>query len=164
MKVRVVDRWWGVDPATGKKTVKKANSGQRVRWQVTHDAEQPNGTRKLVSKNFDRVVDAEEYRTRTAHELRELRYRRREITKKTHADAAAAWFSSTKKPTGSSLMRYRDALDIWVLPAWSRQTLSTVPHTEIDEWVTAMLDGTSPYAEGRKVRGTGMAPSGLTAI
>lgn len=164
MRVWIVDRWLGVDPATGKKTVKKAAHGTGVRWQVTHYAEQPNGTRKLVSKNFERLADAEEFRTRTAHELREGSYRPKEITKKTFADAAAAWFSSKKKPTGSSLLRYRDALDIWVLPAWGRRTLSTIHRTEIDEWVTAMLDGTAPHAEGRKVRGNGMAPSGLTAV
>jgi integrase len=164
VQVWVVDRWWGVDPATGKKTIKKANFGQGVRWQVAHYAEQQNGTRKLVSRNFERAVDAEEYRTRTAHELREGSYRPREITKKTFADAAAAWFSSKKKPTGSSLLRYRDALDIWVLPAWGRRTLSTIHRIEIDEWVTAMMNGTAPHAEGRRVRGNGMAPSGLTAI
>jgi hypothetical protein len=121
-----IDRWWGTDPTTGKKSVKKANFGKGVRWQVAHYAEQPNGTRKLVSKNFERAADAEEYRTRTAHELREGSYRPREVTKKTYADAAAAWFSSKKKPTGSSLLRYRNALDIWVLPAWEQRTLSTI--------------------------------------
>ena len=51
-----------------------------------------------------------------------------------------------------------------MLPAWGRRTLSTIHRTEIDEWATAMLDGTAPNAEGRKVRGNGMALSGLTAV
>lgn len=164
MRVWIVDRWWGTDPETGKKSVKKANFGKGVRWQVTHYAEQTDGTRKLVSKNFERLADAEEFRTRTAHELREGSYRPKEIAKKTFADAAAAWFSSKKKPTGSSLLRYRDALDIWILPAWGRRTLATIHRTEIDEWVTALSDGTAPSAAGRRVRGSGMSPAGLTSI
>lgn len=164
MRVWVVDRWMGIDSRTAKKIVKKANYGKGVRWQVAHYAERPDGTRKLGSKNFERAADAEEYRTRTAHELREGSYRPREITKKTYANAAAAWFSSKKKPTGSSLLRYRDALDIWVLPTWGRRTLSTIHRTEIDEWVTAMMDGSAQHAEGRRVRGNGMSPAGLTSV
>jgi hypothetical protein len=67
MRVWIVDRWLATDPNTGKKTVKKASYGTGVRWQVTHYAESTDGSRKLVAKNFERLVDAEEYRTHTSH-------------------------------------------------------------------------------------------------
>jgi integrase len=73
-----------------------------------------------------------------------------------------AWFSSKKKPTGSSLLRYRDALDIWALPDRGRRTLSTIKRSDIDDWVTALIAGTAPHEPGRRVRG--LNPAGLTAV
>jgi hypothetical protein len=70
LKVWITERWIGVDPAT-KKTLKKANFGSGSRWQLSHYAEQSDGTKKLVARNFERLVDAEAFRTKTEHELRE---------------------------------------------------------------------------------------------
>lgn len=75
MKVWITDRWWAIDAATGKKTIRKANNGSGSRWQVSHYAEQVDGTKKLVSKNFERLGDAEAFRTKTEHQLREGSYR-----------------------------------------------------------------------------------------
>lgn len=164
MKVWITDRWWALDPDTGKKTVKKANNGSGSRWQVSHYAEQADGTRKLVSKNFERMMDAEAFRTKTEHQLREGSYRLSDRTKRTFADAAFAWLDGKKKPTGASLLRYRDALELWSLPRWGNRTLSSIQKPEIDQWVTSLLNGSAPHSEGRRVRGGGFSPAGLTAV
>ena len=164
MKVWITDRWWGVDPVTKKKSVKKANFGSGARWQVSHYAEQSDGTRKLVAKNFERLIDAEAFRTKTEHELREGSYRSPEFAKKTFGDAAAAWLDGKKKPNGASLFRYRDALDIWALPTWSHRTLISIRRPEIEAWVSQLVEGTAKHADGRRVRGKGLSPAGLTAV
>ena len=90
MRVWITDRWMGADPDTGKKTVKKARYRIGSRWQVSQYAEQVDGTRRLVSRNFERLTDAEAFRTKTEHQVREGTYRPIELEKKTFADAAAA--------------------------------------------------------------------------
>ena len=164
LKVWITDRWMGVDPATKKKTVKKANFGSGSRWQVSHYAEQSDGTKKLVARNFERLVDAEAFRTKTEHELREGSYRSPEFAKKTFGDAAAAWLDGKKKPNGASLFRYRDALDIWALPTWSHRTLISIRRPDIEAWVSQLVEGSAKHAEGRRARGTGLSPAGLTAV
>ena len=64
MRVWITDRWMGADLTTGKKTVKKARDGVGSRWQVSQYAEQPDGTKRLVSRNFERLTDAEAFRPR----------------------------------------------------------------------------------------------------
>jgi len=164
VKVWITDRWWAVDPSTGKKTIKKANNGHGSRWQVSHYAEQHDGTRKLVSKNFERLGEAEAFRTKTEHQLREGSYRLPDQTRKTFADAAAAWLEGKKRPSGASLLRYRDALELWALPRWSNRSLSSIQRTEIDQWVSQLIEGSAPHAVGRRVRGGGLSPAGLTAV
>lgn len=164
MKVWITDRWMGVDPATKKKTVKKANFGIGSRWQVSHYAEQSDGTKKLVTRNFERLVDAEAFRAKSEDELREGSYRSPEFAKKTFDDAAAAWLDGKKKPNGASLFRYRDALDIWALPTWSHRTLISIRRPDIEAWVSQLVQGSANHAEGRRVRGTGLSPAGLTAV
>ena len=164
MKVWITDRWWGVDPVAKKKSVKKANFGSGARWQVSHYAEQSDGTRKLVAKNFERLIDAEAFRTKTEHELREGIYRSPEYAKKTFADAATVWLDGRKRPNGASLFRYRDALEIWALPTWAHRTLGSIRRTDIEAWVSQLVSGTAKHAERRRVRGKGLSPAGLTAV
>ena len=164
MKVWITDRWMGTDPTTKKKSVRKSNYGSGSRWQVSHYAEQTDGARRLVSRNFERLVDAEAFRTKTENQLREGIYRPVDVTKKTFRDAATAWLDGRKKPSGASLFRYRDALELWCLPRWGNRTLASLERTEIDAWVTALADGTAPHAEGRRIRGGGLSPAGLTAV
>lgn len=164
MRVWITDRWMGADPVTGKKTVKKARYGVGSRWQVSQYAEQTDGSRKLTSRNFERLSDAEAYRTKTEHQVREGSYRPLGLERKTFADAASAWMSGKKKPSGASLFRYRDALELWSLPKWSRRTLASIGREEIDAWVSELVDGTAPSAAGRRIRGGGLSPAGLTAV
>lgn len=164
MKVWITDRWWAIDPATNKKSVRKSDYGNGARWQVSHYAEQMDGTKKLISKKFARLADAEAFRTKTEHQLREGSYRLAEGTKRDFGEAAAAWLEGKKRPTGASLLRYRDALDVWSLPRWANRSLASMHRTEIDEWVSSLVDGSAPHAEGRRVRGGGLSPAGLTAV
>ncbi len=164
LKVWITDRWWGGDPVTKKKSVKKANFGSGARWQVSHYVEQSDGTRKLVAKNFERLIDAEAFRTKTEHELREGIYRSPEYAKKTFADAATVWLDGRKRPNGASLFRYRDALEIWALPTWAHRTLGSIKRTDIEVWVSQLVSGTAKHAEARRVRGKGLSPVGLTAV
>jgi len=154
----------GADPETGKKTVKKARYGIDSRWQVSQYAEQPDGTKRLVSRNFERLTDAEAFRTKTEHQVREGSYRPIELEKKTFADASAAWLAAKKRPSGASLFCYRDALDLWSLPKWSRRILASIRREEIDAWVTELVDGSAPSAAGGRIRGGWLSPAGLTAV
>jgi integrase len=164
MKVWITDRWWGADPATNKKTIKKSRFGIGSRWQVSHYAPGLNSTKSIVSKDFDRLADAEAFRTKTEHEMRAGIYIQPEIVALTFLDAAAAWLAGKKKPSGASLHRYTNALDIWVLPTWAGRTLSTIRRTEIDAWLSKLISGTAAHATGRRVSSAGLSPSSLAAV
>jgi hypothetical protein len=146
VKVWITDRWWGIDPATNKKTIKKARFGTGSRWQASQYVPGPNATKSIASKDFERLIDAEAFRTKTEHEVRAGLYVEPEIATRTLGDAAEAWMAGKKKPSGASLHRYKNALDIWVLPMWSRRTLATIRRTEIDAWLSGLADGTAIHA------------------
>jgi len=164
MKVWITDRWWGIDPDTHKKSIKKARYGKGSRWQVSQYVEGPGLTRRIASKDFQRLADAEAFRTKTEHDIRSGVYIGPEIASKTFSDAADAWMAGKKKPTGSSLRRYRDALDIWVLPTWSHRQLSNIRRTEIDDWLSDLITGAAVHAADRQVRGAGLSPASLAAV
>jgi hypothetical protein len=110
---------------SNKKTVKKARFGVGSRWQVNYYEETAEGGRKLISRGFKRLADAQALRTKTEHELREEIYRPLDLTKKTFADAATVWLESRRRPTGASLLGYRDALTVWSILKWGRRSLLT---------------------------------------
>jgi integrase len=157
VKVWIDDRWTKSD------STKNAAWGKGSRWRtVWMDPTKPG--KGETSKSFAKKADAEAYRTMMENSLRSQTYRAPELANKIFADAAEAWISGKKKPTGSSLKRYRDALDVWVLPQWGTRKLSTIEKTEIDEWVTALSNGTAPHADDRSVHGGGLSPNGVTAV
>jgi len=164
MKVWITDRWWGEDPTTHKKTRKKSDFGAGSRWQVSYYEEKNDGTRAIVSRKFAKLADAEAFRTRTEHQLREGSYLSQESLNRTLLDAANAWLASKKKPSGASLHKYRNGLEIWVLPAWGRRKLSTIQRTEIDLWLTSLADGTAPRDVTRRVKRGGMSPGGIAGV
>lgn len=155
MKVWIDDRWTKAD---GSKT---ANWGKGLRWRTVWT--DPT-TGKERSKSHKKKPDAEAYRTKMEDSLREGVYRAPELANKTFAEAAEAWLLGKKTPTGSSLKRYRDALDIWVLPQWGTRKLSAIQKTEIDAWVTALADGSAPHAEDRTVHGGGLSANSTKAV
>lgn len=164
MKVWITDRWWGVDPATNKKTIKKSRFGKGSRWQVSQYVSGSKASRSIASKDFERLVDAEAFRTKTEHEMRAGIYIEPDIADRTFSDAAAAWLEGKKKPSGASLHRYKSALDIWVLPMWAGRTLSTIRRTEIDTWLSGLMSGAAPHAPDRQVSKSGLSPSSLAAV
>jgi integrase len=155
MKSWVNDRW------TKKDGTPSDLHGKGTRWQTKWI---DPATVKEVSKSFAKKTDALEYRTYMENSLREGVYRAPELANKNFADAAEAWMSGKKKPTGSSMKRYRDALDLWVLPQWGSRKLSTIEKPEIDSWITALADGSAPHAEDRTVQGGGLSPNSITAV
>ncbi|TFC81164.1 site-specific integrase [Cryobacterium cheniae] len=157
MKVWINDRWNTVDGT------KNAAWGKGSRWRAVW-IDPTKAGKGETSKSFAKKADAEAYRAKMEDSLRAGTYRAPELANKNFAAAADAWFSGKKKPTGSSLKRYRDALDVWVLPKWGTRKLSTIEKTEIDEWVTALADGSAPHAEDRTVHGGGLSPNGITAV
>lgn len=164
MKVWITDRWWGLDPSTNKKTVKKARFGTGSRWQVSQYVLGPDSTRRIVSRDFDRLVDAQAFRTKTEHEVRAGIYQGPENDSKTFSDAANAWLIGKKKPSGASLHRYRNALDVWVLPHWSGRRLSSIRRSEIDAWLSDLMAGTATHRKSRQVPGAGLSPASLAAV
>jgi hypothetical protein len=57
-----------------KNTRKKTDRGAGSRWQLSHYEGRTDGTRVIVSRKFERLVDAETFRTKTGHQLREGNY------------------------------------------------------------------------------------------
>lgn len=121
-------------------------------------------TRKERSRAFKKKIDAEAFRTKTEDAMRVGSYRSPELENKIFSDAAEAWMSGKKRPIGASMKRYRDALDVWVLPQWGTRKLASIEKTEIDSWITALADGAAIHAEGRRVHGAGLSPSGIKAL
>jgi integrase len=154
----------GSDKVTGRRSVRKSLYGQGARWQVSFCAEQPDGSRALRSKNFETKSDAEAFRTLTEHELRAGIYRPPEALTRRFDAAAQTWWKSKRRPTGASLHRYRDALDIWVLPMWGQRTLAGITRPDVEGWVTQLIEGTALHATDRRARGGGFAPAGLRAV
>lgn len=103
-------------------------------------------------------------KAKTENDLREGVYRDPRLASKTFEDAAIAWLEGKKKPTGASMKRYRDALDVWALPKWSQRRLATIDKAELDAWLSALALGTVPHAEGREVRGGGLGPAAIKAV
>ena len=62
------------------------------------------------------------------------------------------------------MKRYRDALDIWVLPMWATRRLRTIQKVELDHWLTALAAGIAPHAANRRVKATGLSPSSIKAV
>jgi hypothetical protein len=141
VRVWITDRWMGSDKVTGRRSVRKSLYGQGARWQVSFYAEQPDGSRALRSKNFETKSDAEAFRTLTEHELRAGIYRPPEALTRRFDAAAQTWWKSKRRPTGASLHRYRDALDIWVLPMWGQRTLAGITRPDVEGWVTQLIEG-----------------------
>jgi integrase len=155
-----VDDLW-VNPKT---KTKKKNYGSGSRWQVTHYVERPDGTRAMRSKKFPTKSLADEFRARTEHDLRAGSYISPDLANTTFRDVAETWFSGRRKPAGSSLSKYRDALDVWVLPQWGNRKVASITKTEASEWVTALENGSAPHGEGRRVRGSGLGPAAVRAV
>lgn len=124
----------------------------------------PAGGTLLFSKDFERLSDAEEFRTRTENDMRTGICVEPETALPTFADAAEAWLASKKKPSGASLHRYQNALAIWVLPMWSQRKLSTVRRTEIDAWLSKLNAGTAVHPKDRQVSTADMSPASLAAV
>lgn len=163
MRAWITDRWMSADKLSGERA-RKSTYGQGARWQVSFYAERPDGTRAIRSRNFERKTDAEAFRTRTEHELRAGIYITPETLTRRFDAAAQAWWDSKRRPTGASLHRYRDALDIWVLPTWEQRTLASITRPDVEQWVSALIDGSAPSAVGRRTRGGGFSPAGLRAV
>lgn len=164
MRAWITDRWMSVDRTTGKRSVRKAAYGKGVRWQVSFYAEQADGSRAIRSRNFERKSDADAFRTRTEHESRTGVYLVPEDLTRRFDIAAQAWWETKRRPTGASLHRYRDALDIWVLPKWASRSLAAISRPDVESWVSQLVDGTAPSAAGRRTRGGGFSPAGLRSV
>ncbi len=159
MRVWINDLW--VNSRTKDKT---AQYGRGSRWQVAYYAESSDGARRLVSKKFRTKPMADEFRTKTDNDLREGLYQDPQLANKTVAQATDAWWDGKKRPSGASMKRYRDALDIWVLPMWATRRLHTIQKVELDHWLTALASGTAPHAADRRVNATGLSPSSIKAV
>ncbi|MXS73689.1 hypothetical protein CSIV_12465 [Microbacterium sp. CSI-V] len=160
-KVWITDRWFYTDgPRIGQK---KPTHGDGSRWMVQY-YETVNGERKMRSRSFPKKVDAESFKASTENALREGSYVSDEIRKKTVADAAAAWIASKKKQKPASLAKYADAVENYVLPRWGSTRLDAVTRTDIDQWVSALMDGSAPRREGMQGSAKGLAPASVAAV
>ena len=158
-KAWIADNWiYASGPRKGER---KPSYGTGLRWSVVHiDPE----TNKERAKKFGKKPDAEAYRARLEHSLREGSYIAPEVAALTVADAVEAWFSSKKKPGEASLAKYRNAIDNYVLPRWRGTRLSALKRTDVDEWVSALQDGSAPRRSGMRAHEGGLAPASIDGV
>lgn len=148
-KAWIVDQWKGARTGTGK------------RWRVVHLNPE---TRREVSKSFDRRPDAEAYRSKIEHSLRDDSYVSAETAALTVADAVAAWIGSKKEPGAASMAKYRNSISNYVLPRWGHVRLSAVKRIDVDGWVSALQDGSAPRREGMRALTGGLAPASIESV
>lgn len=153
-RVWIADRWFRTDKT------KKSAHGQGDRWRVVWlDPD----TRKERSRSFKKKTDADAFRTKTEDALRSGTYVSAEVAALTVGDAVEAWLNSKKKPKGSSMARYREAMENYVLPRWQKTLLTAVKRQDIDHWISALMDGSAPRREGMRVAKDGLSPASVQA-
>lgn len=160
-RVWIADRWMKRDPADPGKKVKSAAHGKGDRWRVVWT--NPN-TKRETSKSFSKKTDADAFRTKTEDSLRGGIYVTAEVAALTVGDAVAAWLASKKRPKGSSMARYREAMENYVLPRWKGTLLTAVKRQDIDAWISALMDGSAPRREDMKAHKGGLSPASLQAV
>jgi integrase len=148
-KAWIVDRWKG------------ERTGEGRRWRVVHI--DPD-TKRERSKSFDRKPDAEAFKTKTEHSLRDDSYQSPEVVALTVGDAVQAWLGSKQQPGAASMAKYRGSVENYVLPRWRTTRLSAVKRPNINRWVSDLREGTAPRREGMRERSGGLAPASIDAV
>jgi integrase len=159
-RVWISDLWFKRDKETGKK-VHSARHGHGNRWRVQWI--DPN-TRTAQSKSFAKKPDAEKHRAFTENSLREETYTSSEVKALTVGDAFDAWLTSKKHPKDSSLGSYRERIENYGRPRWANQKLSAVKRTDVDGWISALLDGIAPRREDMQGQPTPLSPATVRGL
>jgi integrase len=139
MKVWITNLW--VDKA-GRR---KANYGSGSQWRVDWYEVMPDGSKKIRSRKFSRKTDAEAFRTKSEHEMRSGIYRSPEFAEKTFAVLASEYMATKHSIKGSTRTRSERELRSWILPQWGNRKIGTITHSQVEQWVTALAEGTAPH-------------------
>ncbi|MFJ4160247.1 tyrosine-type recombinase/integrase [Microbacterium testaceum] len=160
-RVWIADRWMKRDPADASKKVKSAAYGKGDRWRVVWT--DPD-TKKETSKSFSKRADADAYRAKTEDSLRGGVYVTAQVAALTVGDAVTAWLASKKRPKGSSMARYKEAMENYVLPRWQGTLLTAVKRQDIDAWISALMDGSAPRRDDMRAHKSGLSPASVQAV
>lgn len=158
-KAWIADTW--VYASGPRKGERKPNYGTGRRWSVRHI---DPATKKERAKNFAKKPDAEAHAARVEHSLREGSYIAPEVAALTVTDAVEAWFNSKKRPGEASLAEYRNAIDNYVVPRWQGTRLSAVKRPDVDDWVSALQNGSAPRRSGMQAREGGLSSASLKGV
>ncbi|MBD0735293.1 tyrosine-type recombinase/integrase [Streptomyces sp. CBMA29] len=113
----------------------------RVRWYG------PDGKPKM--KTVQRKVDAEAERTRIESRLGDGSYRDPSAGRARLAEVAESWLAAQAHLKRSTHNRYRNVLDVHVLPRWGSTPLNSVRYDDVAEWLADLLSGEA--TGGRKL-------------
>ncbi|WAC68545.1 tyrosine-type recombinase/integrase [Microbacterium sp. SL75] len=117
-----------------------------------------------MSKSFDKKPDAEAHRAKIENSLRDDTYVSAETAALTVADAVTAWISSKKEPGDATMAKYNNAVNNYVIPRWGNTRLSAVKRTDVDQWVSALQNGSAPRRNGMKAHSGGLAPATIDGV
>ncbi len=158
-RVWITDLWYRDDADNPKRKIPTARHKKGSQWKVEWYEPQPDGTQMRRSRSFRKKSDAEGFKAKTEHSLREGSYQSADDAARTVGDAIEAWMVSKKAPKASSIGTYRDRIDNYVMPRWQHVRLSAVTRPEIDRWTLALLEGVAPHRTGMRGAGTPLSPA-----
>lgn len=127
------------------------------RWRVAWNEATPNGP-KTRAKLFASKQDAEAFKAELEDDIRMGRYIDPSARERPFAEVAEEWLTS-KKVKESTWLRYRDALDDYILPQWGSMSIGAITRPQIDEWVTQLSEGTATTNFARRKAKKPLAPS-----
>lgn len=142
----ITDRWTRspIDPTTKEpRDPKTAVYGKGARWRVDWYEEQNDGGRKQRAKSFRTKPLAEDFLASVEHDIRSGTYQRPEDGRRTVRDVAGLWLSSKRRLKASTARAYANDLRIWIYPTWGAKKLATITRNDVEQWLTALLDGTA---------------------
>jgi len=154
-RVWVADRWMRADKT------KKPAYGQGDRWRVVWiDPE----TKRERSRQFSKKTDADAFRAAKEHSLRDGAYVSPEVEAMTVGEVLTVWMSSKKRPKDSSLKKYEDAIAMYVRPRWGGVLLTAVQRPDVEQWLSALIDGSAPRKADARTKAVPLAPATAKAV
>jgi integrase len=126
--------------AAAKAAGRKCRMGRwRVRWF------DPGGAER--AKSFERKPDAERHRNEVETRLGDGSYRDPAAGKVKFEEVAESWIAAQAHLKRSSRNRYREVLDVYVLPQWGGHAVNRIDFEDIAAWIGTVIK--EPGAKGR---------------
>ena len=116
--------------------------GRGKRWKLAW-YETIDGVKRQRSKLFDSKRDAEELQASLEEDIRVGRYLQPANADRLVRDVAKLWLRSKRRVKSSTMFNYQKITDSYILPQWGDWKIGRIDREALEEWVTALQEGTA---------------------